>query len=270
MVDSSALRTVAANLMMACLALPGLGITAAHAQQAFSGTWRPDPQKPGPSQKPDTYDLTGGLYSCSSCEPPYQMKADGADHPVPGNRYDTLSIKVVDDRTLARTAKKGGQIVAETRATVSADGKSLTEQQTVFGMASHPLELTRRSSRVAAPPAGSHQIAGSWRLLETDLTHHDEDTTYTVNGDTLSMTDRMGRSFTAKVDGTDATYEGDPHFTSVSVKLLNPTTLEESDKKDGKVVQVNRWSIEPDGKTMHARFDDTHGHIQEQTGHKVN
>jgi hypothetical protein len=25
----------------------------------------------------------------------------------------------------------------------------------------------------------------------------------------------------------------------------------------------------PDGKTMHVRFDDTHGHVQEQDGHKV-
>jgi len=32
---------------------------------------------------------------------------------------------------------------------------------------------------------------------------------------------------------------------------------------------VTRWSIDSDGKTMHARFDDTHGFVQEQTGHKV-
>jgi hypothetical protein len=250
--------------------LLGLANTAAHAQQAFSGTWRPDPQKPGPLQKPDTYDLADGIYRCRSCEPPYEMKADAADHPVPGNRYyDTLSIKVINDRALAKTAKKSGQIVAETRATVSADGKTLTEQQTVFGMAPHPVELTRRSSRVSASPVKSHQIAGSWLLLDTDLTNHDEDTAYTVSGDTLSMTDHLGRSFTAKVDGTDAPYKGDPRFTSVSVKLLDPRSLEESDKKDGKVVQINRWSIEPDGTTMHARFDDTHGHIQEQTGHKL-
>ena len=43
----------------------------------------------------------------------------------------------------------------------------------------------------------------------------------------------------------------------------------ESDKKGGKVVKISRWSVGPDGKTMHVRFDDTQGHVQEQTGHKV-
>jgi hypothetical protein len=32
---------------------------------------------------------------------------------------------------------------------------------------------------------------------------------------------------------------------------------------------VERWSVDADGKTMHARFDDTQGHVQEQDGHKV-
>jgi hypothetical protein len=39
--------------------------------------------------------------------------------------------------------------------------------------------------------------------------------------------------------------------------------------KDGKIVKISLWSVRPDGKTMHVRFDDTHGHVQEQDGHKV-
>jgi len=83
------------------------------------------------------------------------------------------------------------------------------------------------------------------------------------------MTDRMGRSFEAKLDGTDAPYKGSPEFTSVSIKLINPNTLEESDKNGGKVVKICTSSVDPDGKTMHARFDDLHGRIQKQTGHKI-
>lgn len=33
--------------------------------------------------------------------------------------------------------------------------------------------------------------------------------------------------------------------------------------------KISRWALLPDGHTIHARFDDTHGHIQEQDGHKV-
>lgn len=52
-------------------------------------------------------------------------------------------------------------------------------------------------------------------------------------------------------------------------RAAGPLTIEESDLKDGKVVKISRWALAPDGQTIHARFDDTHGHIQEQDGHKV-
>jgi len=55
----------------------------------------------------------------------------------------------------------------------------------------------------------------------------------------------------------------------VSLKLIDDRTIEESDKKDGKVVKVSRWSIDPDGKTIHARFDDTRGHVQQQSGRRI-
>ena len=242
----------------------------AMAESVFDGTWRPDPQKPDPTQKPDVFQLSNGEYECQSCSTPYKVKADGADHAISGNPYyDTVSITVVDEHKVAKTAKKNGEVVMRSNSVVSADGSAMTEMQTVFGMGPNPLELTSKSSRVAAGRPGSHLLSGGWQLLETDLTHHDEDTHYKVSGDTLTMSDRMGRSFTAKLDGTDAPYKGDPKFTSVTVKLLDSRTIEESDKKGGKVVQINRWSVDPDGKTLHARFDNTQGRVQEQTGHKV-
>jgi hypothetical protein len=145
----------------------------------------------------------------------------------------------------------------------------MTERQIVTGMGPRPLDFTTQLSRVPGGVQGSDKISGTWQLIETDLTNHDEDTTYKVTGDTLTMSDRMGRSFTAKLDGTDAPYKGTPEFTSVSLKLIDSHTLEETDKKDGQAVLVMRWTIDPDGRTMHARFDDTHGHIMQQTGHKV-
>jgi len=50
---------------------------------------------------------------------------------------------------------------------------------------------------------------------------------------------------------------------------VNAATLEESDLKDGKVVQKRRWSMGADNNTIQARFDDTQGHIQEHTAHRV-
>jgi hypothetical protein len=85
----------------------------------------------------------------------------------------------------------------------------------------------------------------------------------------LSMSDLMGRSFTAKFDGSQAPYKGSDESNAVSLKLIDERTIEESDLKNGKVVKISRWSLSTDGQTMHVRFDDTHGHVQEQDGHKV-
>jgi hypothetical protein len=83
------------------------------------------------------------------------------------------------------------------------------------------------------------------------------------------MSDRLGRSFSARLDGTEAPYEGTDDFTSLSLKVIDDHTIEESDKRDGKVVKIALWAVSPDGRTMHVRFDDTHGHVEEQNGRKV-
>ena len=106
-------------------------------------------------------------------------------------------------------------------------------------------------------------------MTDADVSNHAEDTIFQINGDILSMSDRLGRSFSAKLDGTEAPYNGSDEITSVSLKTIDSHTIEESDKKGAKVVKISRWSVDPDGKTMHVRFDDTHGHVQEQNGSKV-
>lgn len=240
------------------------------AQSPFDGTWRPDPQKPSPTDGPDSFSLLGAIYKCASCKPAYTVKADARDQPVAGNDfYDTVSITVMDDHTVLKVAKKGGKTMFQSKLVVSPDGAALTESQTLLGMGPRPIEITRKSSRSSAGPAGSHLISGRWLPLETDLTHHDEDTTFKISDGSLSMSDRMGRSFRAKLDGTDAPYQGDPEFTAVSIKMIDGRTIEESDKSEGKVVKINRWAVDPDGKTIHARFDNMRGQVQEQTGHKL-
>ena len=241
------------------------------AHSVFDGTWRPEyPQKVAPGEKHDVIDLKGGVFECRSCTPPYTVAADGVDHPASNNPgYDARNIKVVDARTVVRTAKKGGRIVYESRVIASEDGRTLTELQTIMGETAHPVVVRIRSTRIGAATPGSHAVSGEWQRLDYDLPNNDEDTTLHVEGDTLSMSDKMGRSFSARLDGSDAPYSGSPEFTSVSVKQLDARTLEERDKRDGKVVKITRWAVDPDGTTIHARFDDTHGRIQEQAGHKL-
>jgi hypothetical protein len=240
------------------------------AQSVFDGTWRPDPEVYSPTRKPDVIELTKGYYDCQTCTPPYKIKADGLDQPVAGNPYyDTLSVVSIDDRKVKKTAKKGGKTVAESEITVSVDGKVETERETLYFMAPKPVEMTIHSSRISAGPPGAHLVSGAWRATDGDVSNNVEDTVFKIVGNTLEMSDRMGRSFTAKLDGTEAPYNGSDEFSAVTLKKIDDHTIEESDKKDGKVVKISRWSIAPDGKTIHVRFDDTHGQVQEQDGRKV-
>jgi hypothetical protein len=214
--------------------------------------------------------LAHGEYECKTCEPPYKLKADGHDQPITGIPFfDTMSIAIVDDRTITKTGKKGGKITVDSKVTIAVDGASKTEVQTILGMAPRPIELTIKSYRIGARVPGSHLISGKWQRTEVDVTNHAEDTLFKVSDGALSMSDMMGRSFTAKFDGTPAPYQGSDEFNGVSLKLIDDRTIEESDLHDGKVVKISRWTLAADGQTIHARFDDTHGHIQEQDGHKV-
>jgi hypothetical protein len=83
------------------------------------------------------------------------------------------------------------------------------------------------------------------------------------------MTNPTGQSYTAKLDGTDAPYKGDPGTTSVSVKRVDKTTIEESDKRDGKVIGVARMSVSADGKSMTMTYEDKlHGTSSKIVAHK--
>jgi len=237
----------------------------------FDGTWRPEyPQKVSSREKHDVISLKNGVYECRSCVPPYTVNADGVDHTFRDDpSYDTRSVTVVDARTVTRTAKKGGAVVVSSKVTTSEHGTMLTELQSIFGGTTHPFVVRLRSRRVGPGDPGSHEISGEWQRLDYDLPNNDEDTTFHVDGNILSMSDKLGRSFAAKLDGTDAPYLGSPQFTSVSVRLLDSRTIEECDKSHGRVVKITRWVVDPDGTTIHARFDDTHGGIQDQAGHKL-
>ena len=91
------------------------------ADSVFDGTWRPEyPQKVNPNEKHDVIALKNGVYECRSCTPAYTIKADGADYAVDNNPdFDMRSVKVVDARTVVRSAKKGGSLVFESK--LSAD-----------------------------------------------------------------------------------------------------------------------------------------------------
>jgi hypothetical protein len=103
----------------------------------------------------------------------------------------------------------------------------------------------------AKPPAGANMISGSWREEKTeDVPDSGLTFTYKVSGDEMSYSTPTGQSYTVKLDGTEAPYKGDPGITSISVKKINDRTVEEIDKRDGKVIVIGRIMVSADGKRM--------------------
>jgi len=242
------------------------------AQDAFSGTWKfnlNDAQFP---KKPDVFVLQDGMYHCKTCAPPMDVKADGEDHPVTGHPYfDSVSIKVVDDRTIEETDKKNGKTVTTSKTVVSQDGKTANFEFTDSSNTNaDPVTGKGIATQVANGPAGSHAVSGSWvtSKMET-LSDNGLTVTFKVEGDSLSMTNQTGQSYVAKLDGTDSPYKGDPGTTSVSVKSMGKNTIEETDKRDGKVISIARMTVGSDGKTMTVKVEDKlHGSTSQFTATK--
>jgi hypothetical protein len=241
--------------LVASLLMPAVAM----AQSAFDGTWKFDLKTAKFPEKPDVFLLQDGMYRCKTCVPAMDVKADGQDQKVSGHPYyDMVSIKLVDDRTIAETDKKNGKTVATSKTWVSADGNTLMfEFSDSSATNADPVTGKGEEKRVAKGPAGSHAISGSWRMSKMDtLSDNAMTITYKVSGDSLSMNSPTGQSYTAKLDGTEAPYKGDPGTTSVSVKKVDKNTMEETDKRDGKVISVAHMMVSADGKTMTLKVED--------------
>jgi hypothetical protein len=230
------------------------------AQSAFVGTWKADPsnniQLP---KKPSQYLLSHGIYHCQTCAPPYSVQADGQDHKVAGNPYfDTASIKVVDANTIEETDKKGGKTVTVTTSKVSSDGMTLTNDTTDSSNSNGAaVTFKLEAKRVDKAPAGAHEISGSWQATKFEnVSDNGLLITYALSGSKLMMTTPTGQSYSAPVDGTDSPFHGDPGQTSVSIKRIDDSSLEETDKRDGKVIGTTHMTVSGDGKTMTVAWKD--------------
>jgi hypothetical protein len=66
----------------------------------------------------------------------------------------------------------------------------------------------------------------------------------------------VAEGYVAKLDGTEAPFKGDLANTMVSVKPINDNTIEEADRRNGKTVQIVRFAVSADGKTMTISMED--------------
>jgi hypothetical protein len=223
------------------------------AQSAFDGTWKIDVSKVEASKKPEVITLKNGEYTCN-CTPPIRIKADGMDHKVSGfHRIDMVSIKIVDDHTVTETGKKDGKVVYTDTTTVAPDGKTATFEST-SERPDGSSTVKGTMTRVGKAPAGSHALAGSWHTSSFQSASDNMLTyTYKIDGNSVSMSDPRGESYTATLDGKAAPYKGDPGTDMVSVKMVGHA-LQETTSLAGKVVSISTMTVSPDGKAMTSKI----------------
>ena len=228
----------------------GGNASATAAGEGMNGTWKADLSTVQIKQKPDQMLLEDGQFSCPTCTPPLTLAADGAFHPVTRPYADSMSIKVDDDHTVTRTAKKGGTVTNTGKYTVSGGGKTLTIDFTDSSTPNAPpTKGSFTETRVAAAPAGAHAISGSWKPDKySNINDEALTVTYNVSGDTLHMSSPSGQSYDAKLDGSDTPIKGDTAGTTASVKKVGDNSYEETDKRGGKVVSVITFTVGADGK----------------------
>src|ERR1700692_3084400 len=240
------------RLVLCCVLLTSW-VAFVQAQSRFDGTWKIDLAESQSPTKGDDYLLRDNTYRCTTCDPPLNIRADGRDQKIIGERcYDTVSLKVIDDRTTEETDKRNGKTVGTSKMTVSSDGISATVEWTESCNANGDVVSGQLIlNRVTKGPHGSHAVSGSWQIVKRlKLSENTLVITLKLEGDTFSFADPTGQSYAAKLDGTETPVKGDLSNTLVYVKRIGENTIEETDKRDGKVVEVIRFTSSADGKTM--------------------
>lgn len=241
-----------------------------HAQSVFNGTWRLDMATAKFSPKPFTFYIGHGWYHCVSCDTPFTVPADGKIHPVTGQPYDSIDVTIVNPQTITITRSKDGKVVSEQTRTVSSNGKTLTVKTTAHPQNSgKPVTFEITAKRDGVAPSDVHATSGNWVLQKASGSENALLTTYKVTGNQITMTDPTGDTYTAKFDGQDYPAKGSYGVDTVSLKLLNPHAIQETDKRKGKVVEVDTMTVSSNGKTMAiTATDPATGRVSKYVAHK--
>ncbi|MEO8386389.1 MAG: hypothetical protein ABI583_14165 [Betaproteobacteria bacterium] len=220
------------------------------AQSVFDGTWKTEVSSIDFPAKPSVFVFKDGTYECKTCATPAVVKTDGKDHKVVGNPYaDTLAVKIVDANHVEIFSKKGGKVVAHSKYSVSTDKNSMQHEYTTNSAANaEVVKGTTSYARIAYDKASANLMSGSWKAIKADkVSDNGLLVTYKSEGAMMTMSTPTGESYSAKTDGTDTPYKGDPGTTSVSVKVRK-NTLEENYKRDGKATGMTRMEVDATGK----------------------
>jgi len=247
-------------LLLAPLALAA---AAPPARSPFDGRWVSDldTQSGLPT---DIYLVADGRYRCDSCAPPRAYPADGKPHPVPGDdqvRWE--SARIAGPRTLV-THSEGPTLSRTVTMTVAPDDRTATyvandRRPGVRG----PLQTVYIARRTAPAPTGAHAASGTWEGIRYVTVPEQQRTiVLRVEGDRFVYRHALGYAFTARFGGAFVRVSG-PYKIPVfaAVRRLDPRTIEETRRSNGRIVMVRTYTLAPGGDALAvATTDPATGH----------
>ncbi|HEX8307743.1 MAG TPA: hypothetical protein VF645_04920 [Allosphingosinicella sp.] len=217
----------------------------------LTGTWVADlgSQQGLPT---DVYVVSGGTYSCDSCQPRRRYPADGRLRSVPGAPGTSESVAIVDSRTISTHIVQPG-LVRTTRMRVSSDGRtaryvSIDRRTGIKG----PLRTEYVAQRTASGPAGAHAVSGTWRGVRyASVPVALRTTILSDGGDGLGYRTGTGYSYDARYGGGFVPilgpYDGG---LSVSVRKVDPYRVVETRRRGSVDVQLRTYTVARDGRRM--------------------
>ncbi len=244
------------KIIALALLVPAIAV----AKSPFDGTWKSRLDSYQFSGKPEIYEISNGMYDCKSCAPPYKIKADGTDQPVPDHAYlDHESVKIVNATTVELTDKQAGKVTGTLSITVSPDGSRFVGKFT-NSSGEKPISGSYIEKRVAPGAAGAHALSGSW-MQDSMAEMSDVGLTGTLQSTPNGLKMMWNGQMTdAKFDGKAYLTIGDPGKTMVTLKKISDTQFEETDQRQGKVFDIIVWTVTADGKTINVvDTDPVHG-----------
>lgn len=241
--------TPLAVLLAAALALGG----GADRAPRFEGRWRIDRSSISPPRTIERIVLRDGSYSSESSD---AVAADGRFHSVATQGYsDEIAVAVVDGNSVHLTTRLKGEVVAQSRMTVSRDGRTLVVDSLSKSSRDQPPMRTRKvQTRVGSVAGGgAHLVSGGWRTRRLDVPDDPSaDWLISLDGRRFSLRSPDGTGYTAELGGAPVPLEGDGAGAFVAVTMPRRDTVVESDSLGTVVGGTLTMRILPDGRTMRA------------------
>ena len=267
--------TIKTTLIWMCLLCAS---TFAGAQSPFDGTWRQDVSNTKLSERPLKLLLQNGRYQCLSCvHYKIDIPADGHEHPVQPDSTESEysnqgSARVVDANTVVLRAIRDGKIRQQFTYAISPDGQRMTLKWVNYiQSSSDPYTEETEFVRVRPGPPSSHALSGEWRRSKM-ISASANETTMTIQSSAngMKLTDPVGEGWEAKFDGKEYSEFNDPGHTMASLKRISDNTLELTETRAGKVVNVTIMQVSPDGRTLQLQSHDPSrsGSEESQVWHK--